>query len=141
MDNDLLLTALGYARDTATQVLSLATGIIAVSITLSRDVFKTGTRGEQALATGTWAMLLISVLTGVLALHSITGNVAVAAGGLGLEAPADAGRMLLSPYDFKVRLFVSLQLLTFLAANGMLVWFGILKLRRPKQEAPRAEGT
>lgn len=127
--DDLLLKSLEYARDTSTQLLSLAAVIIAASVTISQDIFRSDDRRAQRALVIAWGLFLLSVLAGVFALLSMTGNLAIAAGGRVGVVADEPFYMLLSPYEPKIRLFTTLQLLSFVAASGMLVRFGVLKIR------------
>ena len=66
--------AFDFARDTTKQLIALATGVIALGITFSRDFVENVDAGVRMWAVFSWAFFLISVFFGLLALLALTGT-------------------------------------------------------------------
>ena len=72
--NEQLRKAFDFAQETSKQLISLATGIIALTITFAKD-FLGGVHGfPKFLGILAWALLLASVGFGLLTLMALTGS-------------------------------------------------------------------
>ena len=101
------------ARDSTKQFLTLATGIIALTITFSKD-FAGAEAGLKILVFLAWILLLVSVLFGLCVLLALTGT---------LE-PIDPS----TPNSIRgknVIIPASLQIVTFFLGLALTVAFGI----------------
>ncbi len=118
--------ALGYTRDAAKDLISLASGIIAVSITFVTSILGESTRKVVRRLVVTWILYFVSILFGVLTLLAVIGNTADVARSKGLsrEEAARQGFRTLSPYESNVRFVFYLQLVSFLAGTGGLLVVG-----------------
>jgi hypothetical protein len=66
--------AFDFSADLTKQLISLATGIIALTVTFKKDFFAHSANTSNALAYCTWYSLLASVAFGILTLSALTGN-------------------------------------------------------------------
>jgi hypothetical protein len=64
-----------FARDTVTQLITLATGIIGVSVTFAKDVGGGMKPVNRSGLYRSWRFFLLSILFGVWALLALTGTV------------------------------------------------------------------
>lgn len=111
--DDQTKAAFASAADTSKQLITLATGILALEITFKRDVV--GPLGGSAmnLLALSWVMLLLSVVAGVWTLLALTGSLAAQAP----PTPQSISRT-------NVRVPAVLQILLFLSGLACTVWFG-----------------
>jgi len=63
-----------FARDVIRQFLTLATGIIALTITFSKDFVSTAPDEVRVFALWSWGFMLISIFFGLWALLALTGS-------------------------------------------------------------------
>lgn len=111
MDENVKL-AFESARDATKQFLTLATGIIALTITFSKDFIGPDAHSKM-LALLAWGMLLLSVLFGLWTLLALTGT---------LEAKRENSQI--SIRGRNVTLPASLQVVTFFVGLVLTVVFG-----------------
>ncbi|WP_421734112.1 hypothetical protein [Cellulomonas sp.] len=109
--------AFDFAQEVAKQLIALATGIIALTITFLTDVAEGGA-GELTALRVAWVLFLVSVVLGAVTLMALSGN---------LERP-HGGVATPSIYSRNITLPASLQVLTFLAALVCTIWFGFSAL-------------
>jgi cytochrome bd-type quinol oxidase subunit 2 len=117
--------AFDYASDATKQLLTLATGIIAVSITFSTDIIANTTAHRWALITA-WIVYLVSIVCGVWALLSLTGELEQTQAN-----PTDP-----SIRGSNVRLPSILQIIAFLAATICLVLYAGLTFETKATPSP-----
>ena len=99
-----------YAKEVVTQLITLSTALIGVSIAFVADVNKSGpTAADRRWLRRSWIVLLVSVLFGVWALMGLTGTLA------GATVAAD------SIYDSNIRIPTTLQIVTFVAGLALLI--------------------
>jgi hypothetical protein len=115
---DQIKLAFAFAQDTTKQLLTLATGIIAVSITFAKDFVKEVPPGATPWAIAAWGCLLASVLFGLWALLALTGS---------LE-PTGRPTAAVSIRGWNVRLPAALQILAFFGGLLLTVVFGVRSL-------------
>lgn len=101
-----------YAQDVTKQVLTLATGVVTITLTFLKDIAKQAPSDARVLLYVGWALFALSILAGVATLLNLTGHVEKA------EAKARA------IYADGIRLFSFLQLLFFFLAVCCTVYFG-----------------
>ncbi|EKA7384898.1 hypothetical protein K6U20_00885 [Vibrio fluvialis] len=65
--------AFEYAKDTTKQLMTLATGFIALTVTFSKDFIGSAPDDIQWKASVVWVLLLISVVFGQVCLMTLTG--------------------------------------------------------------------
>ena len=102
-------TAFEAARDSTKQLLSLATGVIALTITFSKDYIGSGVPGRW-LALSSWGLFLLSAFFGLWTLNALTGN-----------AGAVRPKSWLSIRSPNVTIPAGMQVLTFLLGLVMTV--------------------
>jgi hypothetical protein len=71
--SDEITKAFDFAADLCKQLITLATGIIALTITFFKDVAPTGSENARSWLFWSWAIFLISVVAGILHLMALTG--------------------------------------------------------------------
>lgn len=69
-----LQKAFDFAADLTKQLISLATGIIALTITFNKDFLRVPQNAPRSLAYWSWYCFLASIATGILTLACLTGN-------------------------------------------------------------------
>lgn len=119
--------AFEFARDTTKQLITLSTGIIALTITFSKDVIGNPSPFHRNLLVLSWLSFLLSVVLGVWTLLALTGTLEpqeTKATKTKLEEnenltgePSIRGGNVTLPSLF--------QIVTFLIGLGFTVWFGI----------------
>jgi hypothetical protein len=107
-------TAFGNASDTSKQLITLATGVLALEITFAKDIIGALDSFARHLIGLSWVLLLLSVIAGVWTLLALTGSLAKESA---LTPDSIFGR--------NVRIPAMLQVLLFLGGLILTVWFGI----------------
>lgn len=128
MDNN--LAGFVSANDLAKQLITLATGILALSITFIKDVLKINGEVVTWPLKTAWVAYLLSICFGIWNMMGITGSTFDA-----IAKPND-------PVTYKLNIIIpaSLQIVAFLAATSFLTWYGAKMLRHratPPAAAPR----
>lgn len=103
--------AFDFAQEATKQLITLATGVIALTITFLKDVIHTD--GSAGFLQAAWVLYLVSIVFGVLTLLNLTGN---------LERPGE-GRTP-SIYRGSILVFSSGQVVTFCLAVAFTLVFG-----------------
>ena len=105
--------AFDFAQETTKQLITLATAVIALTITFVTDVVETAPRGSAGFLQGAWVLYLVSIVFGVLTLLALTGN---------LERPGvDRAPSIYRP---NIVVFSACQVLAFSAALALTLVFG-----------------
>ena len=125
--------AFEFIRDLSVQLITLATGVTAVTIAAAERgmLERISARARATIRMG-WVLCLISVATGILQLMALTGAL----------APPDGAPPLIPEVPGNARLFGLLQILTF--ALGMIAmvafaWRGIASGQRASAPVPALE--
>ena len=125
--------AFDFAQETTKQLLTLATGILALTLTFLKDIVSGAPTGTRHWLEWGWGVYIISIVFGLLTLMSLSGN---------LERPTmtktrdSSGKKVKvgdkeqeewrsSIYCGSIRFFATLQDMTFLVATILVVIFGI----------------
>ena len=108
------LSGFASANDLAKQLITLATGILALSITFIKDVLKNNGPVITRPLKWAWFLYLFSVIFGIWEMMAITGS-------LFLLVPSPTPTTL---YGSNVRIPALLQILTFLLATIFLIVYG-----------------
>ena len=66
--------AFDFAQEATKQLITLATGVIALTITFLTDVIKTAPAGSASFLQAAWVLYLVSIVFGILTLLMLTGN-------------------------------------------------------------------
>jgi hypothetical protein len=106
--------AFASAADTSKQLITLATGVLALEITFAKDLIRELDVTARCLIGVSWILLLLSVGAGVWTLLALTGS-------LGQETA-------LTPKAISgsnVRIPAMLQIFFFLGGLILTVWFGV----------------
>ena len=116
-----------FAQDTTKQLITLSTGIIALTITFSKDVLGTSSLFQQSLLVWSWLSFLLSVVLGVWTLLALTGTLEpeeiVATKKTSEENENQTSQPTIRGRN--VTLPSLLQIITFLIGLAFIVWFGI----------------
>lgn len=105
-----------FAKETVTQLIGLATGVIGISVTFAKEVRSRVTNGERKLLFRSWSVLLASIVFGVWTLCALTGTLA---GLSAMSGSADGGAGAI--YELQVSIPSVLQIISFLVGIGMLI--------------------
>jgi hypothetical protein len=108
-----LKKAFELATEVHKQLITLATAIVAITVSFSKDIFA-GQQGATDLLQWGWVLYLLSIMAGVWALLAITGTLARA-------AEANQAPVL---YKSNIQFPAILQITLFLAGTGLLIAFG-----------------
>jgi hypothetical protein len=73
--DDKAMKAFDVAIDVAKQLLTLATAVITVTITFSKDILGGATNGRMTLLAVAWLFFFISILGGVWFLYAASGSI------------------------------------------------------------------
>lgn len=111
--------AFDFASDASKQLITLATGILALTITFIKDIAGGVSGSIRGLLVWSWVAYLGSVLFGVWTLLALT---------TGLAARPQRSVGPSGVFDRMVRLPAALQVLAFLVGLGLTVAFGIRAL-------------
>jgi hypothetical protein len=98
-----------FAKETVTQLITLATGVIGISVTFAKEVRSRSKTGDPTLLFRSWIVLLVSIVFGVWTLMALTGSLA--------EDNVSNGAI----YEFNVRFPSAMQIIVFLVGIGMLI--------------------
>jgi hypothetical protein len=98
-----------FAKETVTQLITLATAVVGVSVTFAKDIRSKITAHDRRWLFRSWVALLVSVVCGIWALMALTGTLANG------EVPSSAIK------GVNVKIPSILQILAFLAGIGMLI--------------------
>ncbi|MGA2440152.1 MAG: hypothetical protein ABSH08_04290 [Tepidisphaeraceae bacterium] len=121
MMDDRTKSAFDYASDSVKQLITLATGIVTLTITFSKDVVGTSpTLRLKLLLLVAWTIYVISICSGVAALLCLTGE-------LEPERPANPLPSA-SIWRGNIRFCVQTQIACFLLATILILIFGGLSL-------------
>jgi hypothetical protein len=107
-----LKKAFDFSADLTKQLITLATGIIALTITFNKDFLRDPRSAPRSLAYWSWYCFIASVATGILTLACMTGNL----------DPKDKTKEL-TIYAPNIVVFSILQFLTFGAGLLLTVLF------------------
>jgi hypothetical protein len=66
--------AFDFAKDVTVQLITLATGIIGIEVTLLKDVIETVSHGGRWFLFVSWIALLLSVIFGIMTILALTGT-------------------------------------------------------------------
>jgi hypothetical protein len=102
-----------FAQDATKQLITLATAIIALTITFLNDVIRSAPGGTSILIEVAWFLYLASIVFGIVTLLGLTGELASSRS----TQPSVYGR--------DIRWPSALQILAFLAALILTLIFGI----------------
>ncbi len=121
--DDQVKMAFEFASDLSKQLITLSTGIIALTITFAKDILGPTSKSGSRLLLFSWIGYLLSIVFGIWCLMALTGSLAP-------MAMPDAKQGL--RIDFNARLPSACQILTFIVSTALAVAFGASYLRKSK---------
>ena len=104
-----------FAFNATKQLMTLATGIIALTITFSKEYLKTDGSDFKFLAIIGWLLFLLSIAFGQWTLHALTGSLALKEEKTSIN-------------NWNVRFPSMLQVFTFIIALGISIFFVAIAL-------------
>lgn len=104
--------AFDFAQETTKQVITLSTGVLALTITFLKDIAKDAPEGATVWIHWAWGLYLASVFFGMVTLMTLTGNLERAEG-----TPSIYARNIVVPS--------AIQILTFVAGLALTLVFGV----------------
>ncbi len=116
--NDETKLAFEAARDTTKQLITLASAIIAVTITFSKDFVHSVEKSDRIFALCSWGAFLASVFFGVWTLMALTGSLAA-------KPPEGTESATASIYGLNILIPSAMQMLSFMAGLLLVVIFAI----------------
>ncbi len=115
------LAGFEYAQTLVTQLITLATGIIALSITFVKDILKNNAQAVTWPLMSAWIAYLLSICFGILTMMALTGSVFAIT-----ENPGASNSVTYGPNIGRPALA---QILTFLMGTILLIVYGAKMLR------------
>lgn len=73
-DDERIKKAFDFAADLTKQLITLATGMIALTITFNKDFLGSSQNADKGLAYSAWYWFLASIFFGIFTLCALTGN-------------------------------------------------------------------
>ena len=128
---DAAQTAFTLAKEVSVQLITLSTGILAVTITFAKDSSAGRSGRHVAWLRYGWAIYLLSILCGIWTLMALTGTLMPADG-----APPDK-----PTFGDNVRFPAGLQIVTFVAATLLVVAYGWKTIRPSEPVEPHGKPT
>ena len=117
--DDQTKAAFASASEIAKQLITLASGILALEVTFAKNIMDSKLdQTAKYLLAGSWILFLLSVLAGVSSLLALTGS-------LGQHDSLTPKTI----YGSNIRIPTLFQILLFLGGLGFTVWFGIRGLK------------
>jgi hypothetical protein len=126
--------AVDAVSDLAKQLITLATGVIAITISFAKDLFG-GREAGNGLLVAAWVSYLVCITAGVWVLMAIAGTLDPARIPKSIAPEAD-GRI----FGGNVRLPAGIQVLTFVVATALVAAAGIVRSRPPGSTASVESG-
>jgi|GEM_PF-1755178 len=123
---DLHEKAFDYAGETVRQVLTLATGVIALTVTFAKDIIEPGSTALPSMKWA-WALFGVSIFFGILTLMAIAGLIHAAASKNPQGVP--------DTYAPNIRIFANLQIWLCFAALILTIRFGIIGMNERQHKA------
>jgi hypothetical protein len=118
---DLHEKAFDYAGETVRQVLTLATGVIALTVTFANDIIEPGSRALPWMKWG-WTLFGTSIFFGILTLMAIAGQLNEAA----------TKKCAPNMYAPNIRFFANLQIWLCFLALVLTIRFGVIGLNEAR---------
>jgi hypothetical protein len=103
-----------YAKEVATQLITLSTGVIAVTATFIKDMPPTVSPSARRALYCSWIAFLLTIVFGVLVLAAMTGTLATVQS---VQA--------IAIYDWNIRLPSTLQFFSFIIGIALLLFHAV----------------
>lgn len=137
-----------FAADTTKQLITLATAIITLTVTFSKDIIGVGDNSPKTLLVWTWAIFILSILFGILTLMALTGTLQPLSNDTKKGIKEDAQKESIDNSSTpstddtsditinkgNIRRFSTIQILLFVIALVMTAVYGYKSLSIPKSE-------
>jgi hypothetical protein len=107
--------AIGLAKDLSVQLLTLGSGLIGLTVILSKDIKKSHSTFEMYLVVSILVAYLFSILSGIYAIMKLTGSLAPVSGPVTFTLDA-------------ARTAATCQIFAFLLATGLFTIYGIIAI-------------
>ena len=107
--------AFEFAQESTKQILTLSTAILTLTISFQKDIVGGVPDGDRWALKVAWVAYLLSIICGLATLMNLAGN---------LERPGDNREP--SIYRGSIKLFSTLQVLTFGVGMAFTLWFGLI---------------
>lgn len=127
--------AFDFAYETTKQLITLATAIITLTVTFSKDVIGSINQDLRLWLASTWAVFIISILLGILTMMSLTGTLDPMKNGKNKDSKEEEKQQdsQEKPVDMSingqnVKSFSKYQIMTFLIGLILTVIFGYKSL-------------
>ncbi|MEX0777543.1 MAG: hypothetical protein WD042_17700 [Phycisphaeraceae bacterium] len=104
-----------FAKESTTQLIALATGVMALTITFASDLVPEGKNNYIWLMKASWVFYFISILGGVWMLHAMTGTLC--------NGPDDLRHGHLFSCNIRLPSFV--QIIAFILGTGFALAFAL----------------
>ena len=119
MDDQLKL-GYEFASALSRDLITLATGTLALSVTFAKDIVKSPKKIQLTLLAASWGLYLISILAGIFSLMKLTGSLVPVKGLVPVSGiPADAR----APAKFQVIVFAIASLIFIVVGVTSLIGF------------------
>ncbi len=119
------LSGFNSANDLAKQLITLSTGILALSITFIKDILKGDGRQVKWPLVVAWSLYFCSIVFGIWEMMAVTGSI--------FEVASDPTHPAM--YGINIKIPASLQIFSFLLATILLIIYGGMMLWR-RSSAP-----
>jgi hypothetical protein len=130
LEKEIAQMGVTFAKDLAEQLITLSTGILALTITFTKDVVKDTSNSPMRLLKLAWVSYLLSICFGVWAMSALTGTL----------VPLDPSTTNASlSINFNARLPAGLQVISFLIGVLLITLFGAMSLRKESQTAAASD--
>jgi len=125
------LSGFTSTADLTKQLITLSTGILALSITFIKDILKSDKSLVTWKLTTSWVVYLLSITSGIWTMMALTGTIFEATCNPALQnnCKPDFLNQYAFPYGSNISVPLGLQILLFLTATGFLIAFGAQTLR------------
>jgi hypothetical protein len=98
--------AFDFAADTTKQLITLATGIIAITITFSKDILGASLLTNSTFIFISWGLFILSIVSGIWSLLALTGNLQPMAPSNQAESPTINSNNIRVPVFFQIICFI-----------------------------------
>lgn len=133
--------AFDFAADTTKQLITLATGIIALTITFSKDIIGASELSNSSLIFWSWGLFIFSIFFGIWTLMALTGNLQPMKKNkkpdeneiedTSTEVNSESCSININTRNVKIPSI--LQILSFILALVFTVLFGVNSIKSPKE--------
>jgi hypothetical protein len=109
-----------FAKEIATQLITLSTGLLALTVTFTKDVLKLVPGSQRWWLMGAWVLHLVAIVFGVWALMGLTGTL--------MPLTPDETALEALAFGSNVRLPAAFQIISFALGTASMVVYGVVSL-------------